>query len=45
LRGEKQIAVRFFEGSDDLAFVLAVRANTAHRLPLTEPFPSWLCFA
>ena len=45
LRGEKQIAVRFFEGSDDLAFVLAVHANTAHGLPLTEPFPSWLCFA
>ncbi|MEV6395096.1 ParB/RepB/Spo0J family partition protein [Streptomyces sp. NPDC051907] len=35
LRGQRQIAVRFFEGDEADAFVLAVRANVAHGLPLT----------
>jgi hypothetical protein len=35
LRGDKTIAVRFFDGDDDAAFVLAVQANIAHGLPLS----------
>jgi ParB-like nuclease domain len=35
LRGEQTVAVRFFEGDVDDAFVAAVRANIAHGLPLT----------
>jgi ParB-like chromosome segregation protein Spo0J len=35
LRGKAEIAVRFFEGDDDAAFVLAVRANVRHGLPLS----------
>jgi ParB-like chromosome segregation protein Spo0J len=35
LRGEERIAVRFFEGGDDEAFVLAVRTNVTHGLPLS----------
>jgi ParB-like chromosome segregation protein Spo0J len=35
LRGETRIAVRFFEGGDDEAFVLAVRTNVTHGLPLS----------
>jgi ParB-like chromosome segregation protein Spo0J len=35
LRGEDTIAARFFDGGDDLAFVLAVEANVRHGLPLS----------
>jgi ParB-like chromosome segregation protein Spo0J len=35
LRGESEIAVRFFDGDDDEAFVLAVRTNVTHGLPLS----------
>jgi ParB-like chromosome segregation protein Spo0J len=35
LRGETQITVRFFDGDDADAFVLAVKANIAHGLPLS----------
>ncbi|GJF28113.1 hypothetical protein KNE206_08130 [Kitasatospora sp. NE20-6] len=35
LRGDREITVRFFEGSPDEAFVLAVRSNTGHGLPLS----------
>jgi ParB-like chromosome segregation protein Spo0J len=35
LRGETSIAVRFFDGTDDDAFVLAVRTNVTHGLPLS----------
>ncbi|MEV0675040.1 ParB/RepB/Spo0J family partition protein [Actinosynnema sp. NPDC050436] len=35
LRGDRTIAVRFFDGDERDAFVLAVRLNTAHGLPLT----------
>jgi hypothetical protein len=35
LRGEQTIGVRFFDGSDEEAFVAAVQANTRHGLPLT----------
>ncbi|UOX90690.1 ParB/RepB/Spo0J family partition protein [Amycolatopsis sp. FBCC-B4732] len=35
LRGDQTIAVRFFDGSDDFAFVLSVAANIAHGLPLS----------
>ncbi|XVS62689.1 ParB N-terminal domain-containing protein [Actinosynnema sp. CA-299493] len=35
LAGAHDIEVRFFEGSERDAFVLAVRANTTHGLPLT----------
>src|SRR5690348_15977563 len=35
LRGETTIAVRFFDGSDHEAFVLAVRENVVHGLPLS----------
>jgi hypothetical protein len=35
LRGELEIEVRFFDGDDAMAFVLAVRANVMHGLPLT----------
>lgn len=35
LRGEDTIEVRFFDGDAADAFVLGVRANTAHGLPLT----------
>lgn len=35
LRGETRIAVRFFEGGEDEAFVLGVRANVTHGLPLS----------
>ncbi|GAA2745597.1 ParB N-terminal domain-containing protein [Kitasatospora cinereorecta] len=35
LRGETEIGVRFFEGTSEEAFVLGVRANTEHGLPLT----------
>lgn len=34
-RGEQRIAVRFFDGDEQDAFVLAVRANVTHGLPLT----------
>jgi ParB-like chromosome segregation protein Spo0J len=36
LRGEHEIAVRFFEGDESAAFVLAVSANIVHGLPLTR---------
>ncbi|MFE9575444.1 ParB/RepB/Spo0J family partition protein [Nocardia sp. NPDC006044] len=35
LRGEKTIAAVFFDGGPEEAFVLAVKLNTAHGLPLT----------
>lgn len=35
LRGQQTIAVKFFDGSDIDAFVLAVKSNTAHGLPLS----------
>ncbi|MER6010842.1 hypothetical protein [Streptomyces bluensis] len=35
LRGQREIAVRFFDGSEADAFVLAVRSNAGHGLPLT----------
>ncbi|GGR77689.1 hypothetical protein GCM10010269_16200 [Streptomyces humidus] len=35
LRGETEIAVRYFEGEENEAFVLAVKSNIAHGLPLT----------
>ncbi|MBE3008759.1 ParB N-terminal domain-containing protein [Microbispora sp. NEAU-D428] len=34
LRGEETIRVRFFDGDERDAFVIAVRENTAHGLPL-----------
>jgi len=36
LRGDREIAVRLFDGDDDSAFLLAVQANTKHGLPLTS---------
>ncbi|SFE23424.1 ParB-like nuclease domain-containing protein [Actinopolyspora alba] len=35
LRGEHAIRARFFDGDDENAFVLAVRLNVKHGLPLT----------
>jgi ParB-like chromosome segregation protein Spo0J len=35
LRGSELIQVRFFDGTEQEAFVLAVRANIAHGLPLS----------
>ncbi|WP_369332903.1 streptomycin biosynthesis protein [Nonomuraea candida] len=35
LRGDKTIPVRFFEGDECDAFVIAVRENTTHGLPLS----------
>ncbi|GAA5149368.1 ParB N-terminal domain-containing protein [Pseudonocardia eucalypti] len=35
LRGQTEIDVQYFHGSDQDAFVLAVHANTTHGLPLT----------
>lgn len=35
LRGDDLIAVRFFDGTEQEAFLLAVRANIAHGLPLS----------
>lgn len=35
LRGREEIQVRFFDGSETDAFVLAVKANIGHGLPLT----------
>lgn len=36
LRGEHEIAVEFFDGTEQLAFLHAVRANLAHGLPLSR---------
>jgi hypothetical protein len=36
LRNERQITVRYFNGSEDDAFLLAVRLNVVHGLPLTR---------
>src|SRR5882724_2672517 len=36
LRGEDEIDARFFDGAERDAFVLAVRLNAAHGLPLTR---------
>jgi ParB-like chromosome segregation protein Spo0J len=36
LRGESHVEVRFFEGSQEDAFVLSVRLNTTHGLPLSQ---------
>jgi ParB-like chromosome segregation protein Spo0J len=35
LRGEKDIRVRYFDGDADEAFLMAVRRNSEHGLPLT----------
>nr|ADU56075.1 hypothetical protein CA37-52 [uncultured organism CA37] len=35
LRGDEMIAVRFFDGTEQEAFVLAVRTNVTHGLPLS----------
>lgn len=35
LQGRDTIRVQFFDGTEQAAFVVAVRANTAHGLPLT----------
>jgi DNA-binding CsgD family transcriptional regulator len=35
LLGRTEIKAEFFDGTDDEAFILAVRANTAHGLPLS----------
>lgn len=35
LKGQESIAVEFFDGSDEEAFLQAVRANTTHGLPLS----------
>jgi len=35
LRGQDAIAARFYDGGDEDAFVLAVRANVTHGLPLS----------
>ncbi|GAA3966329.1 ParB N-terminal domain-containing protein [Actinomadura viridis] len=35
LRGDEKIRVRFFDGDDADAFVMAVRSNIAHGLPLS----------
>ena len=35
MRGDERIAVRFFDGGDDEAFVLAVQTNVTHGLPLS----------
>jgi hypothetical protein len=35
LRGDKKVAVCFFDGSEEEAFIEAVQANMAHGLPLT----------
>ncbi|MFI0449190.1 ParB N-terminal domain-containing protein [Actinomadura sp. 6N118] len=35
LQGHQKIAVRFFDGPEEDAFVLAVRSNIAHGLPLS----------
>lgn len=34
-RGEREIEVRFFDGSEEEAFLLAVKLNEAHGLPLS----------
>jgi ParB-like chromosome segregation protein Spo0J len=36
LRGRDTIEVRFFDGTEDAAFILAVEANIAHGLPLSR---------
>ncbi|MGV9882205.1 streptomycin biosynthesis protein [Streptomyces sp. NPDC003006] len=35
LRGQRKIAVKYFDGAEDDAFVLAVESNVTHGLPLT----------
>jgi hypothetical protein len=35
MRGQSAVAVRFFDGSEKLAFVLSVEANIRHGLPLS----------
>jgi hypothetical protein len=35
LKGRTEIAVTFFDGDQDAAYLLAVRANLAHGLPLS----------
>jgi hypothetical protein len=35
LRGEKKIKVRFFDGGDNEAFIVAVQSNVRHGLPLS----------
>jgi ParB-like chromosome segregation protein Spo0J len=36
LRGARQIRVTFFDGTSDAAFLVAVRANVSHGLPLSR---------
>ncbi|CAM5630951.1 Streptomycin biosynthesis protein OS=Streptomyces alboniger OX=132473 GN=CP975_31835 PE=4 SV=1 [Streptomyces alboniger] len=35
LRGQRKISVKYFDGAEDDAFVLAVESNVTHGLPLT----------
>lgn len=35
LRGEDEIEVRFFEGDEDTSYILGVKSNVAHGLPLS----------
>ena len=35
-RGERRIAVKFFDGTGEAAFLAAVQANTSHGLPLSR---------
>jgi hypothetical protein len=35
MRGDKEIEARFFEGDEDSSYVLAVKSNVAHGLPLS----------
>jgi ParB-like chromosome segregation protein Spo0J len=36
LRGQSEILVRFYDGDDEDAFIVAVEANIAHGLPLSQ---------
>jgi hypothetical protein len=36
MRGEKEIEARFFEGDEDSSYVLAVKSNVTHGLPLSH---------
>ncbi|MFD1048734.1 serine hydrolase, partial [Kibdelosporangium lantanae] len=44
LRGQDDILVRFYEGDDEDAFIVAVETNIAHGLPLSlaDPVEKWL---
>ncbi|MFD1047646.1 ParB/RepB/Spo0J family partition protein, partial [Kibdelosporangium lantanae] len=36
MRGQNEILVRFYDGDDDEAFIVAVRTNVTHGLPLSQ---------